>query len=196
MLISAGLDGELSATETSALAAHLDSCAECRRLESSLLIHHRLVRVGSIDEIPDLAPRVLAIAHPPRLGRRGWVRQALAVIGLTELVIALPALIFGDDGGAPVHVARHAGSLGAALGFALLYVALKPTRAYGLLPFVASLAAFMFASSILDLVFDRASIVTESTHLVEFAGMIFVWLLAGRPRPGLPNPRALRHALG
>jgi len=180
-LISAALDGELSVTESSTLSAHLHSCVTCRQLEATLAIQHRLVRVGSIDEMPDLAPRVLAVAHPPRLGRRGWVRQALAVIGLTELVISIPALILGEDSGAPIHVARHIGSLGAALGFALLYVAWKPTRAYGLLPFVASLAAFMTISSSLDLVFGRASLATESTHLVEFGGMFFVWLLAGSP---------------
>ena len=196
LLISAALDGELSITESSTLTAHLDSCVTCRQLEATLAIQNRLVRVGSIDEMPDLAPRVLAVAHPPRLGRRGWVRQALAVIGLTELIVAIPALILGEDSGAPIHVARHIGSLGAALGFALLYVAWKPTRAYGLLPFVASLAAFMTISSSLDLVFGRASLATESTHLVEFAGMFFVWLLAGSPRPRIPRPSRLVHKFG
>ena len=195
-LISAALDGELSVAESSTLAAHLHGCVTCRGLEATLANQHRLVRVGSIDEMPDLAPRVLAVAHPPRLGRRGWVRQALAVIGLTELIVAIPALILGEDSGAPIHVARHIGSLGAALGFALLYVAWKPTRAYGLLPFVASLAAFMTISSSLDLVFGRASLATESTHLVEFAGMFFVWLLAGSPRPRIPRPSRLVHKFG
>lgn len=191
-LISAALDGELSVAESSSLAAHLHGCVKCRQLEATLAVQHRLVRVGSIDEIPDLAPRILAIAHPPRLGRRGWVRQALAVIGMTELVMSIPALILGEDAGAPVHIARHVGSLGAALGFALLYVAWKPTRAYGLLPFVASLAAFMSVSAFFDLVLDRASLVAESTHLVEFSGLLFVWLLAGSPRPRISRPRASR----
>jgi predicted anti-sigma-YlaC factor YlaD len=194
--ISANLDGELTESESVALSVHLDGCVDCRNLELSLLTQHRLVRVAAVDAIPDLAPRVLSIAHPPRLGRRGWVRQALAVIGLTELIVALPALILGEDSGIPIHVARHIGSLGAALGFALLYVAWKPTRAYGLLPFVASLAAFMSISSILDLSFGRASLATESTHLVEFAGMFFVWLLAGSPRPQIPRFSRLVHRFG
>lgn len=188
VLISAALDGEISPTESSDLAVHLTSCTECHVLEQTLATQHRLVRVGSADQIPDLAPRVLAIAHPPRLGRRGWVRQSLAIIGLTELVIALPALVLGEDSGAPVHIARHVGSLGAALGCALLYVAWKPTRAYGLLPFVGSLAAFMLVGSVFDLIFGRASFAAESTHLVEFVGMFLVWLLAGSPRPRIPKP--------
>lgn len=196
VLISACLDGELSTSESTALSAHLDECSECQNLQLALVTQHRLVRVGSIDAIPDLAPRVLAIAHPPRLGRRGWVRQGLAIIGLTELVISIPALVLGEDGAAPVHVARHVGSLGAALGFALLYVAWKPTRAYGLLPFVASLAAFMLVGSAFDLFFDHASFATESTHLVEFVGMFLVWLLAGSPRPRLPKPLNLSRLSG
>lgn len=195
-MISAQLDGELSGDETDSLVIHLDSCASCRVLERALVAQHRSFRIHAADDIPDLAPRVLAIAHPPRLGRRGWVRQGLAVIGLTELVIALPALILGEDGGAPVHVARHVGSLGAALGFALLYVAWKPTRAYGLLPFVAALAVCMLTASVFDLLFGRASFVAESTHLVEFAGMFFVWLLAGSPRPRIPRPTSLFHPVG
>ncbi|NBT37600.1 MAG: hypothetical protein EBT21_05725 [Actinobacteria bacterium] len=186
-LISAQLDNELGSDEDVRLTEHLASCTDCSSLAEALGVQHRLMRVRAVDTIPDVASRVVAIAHPPRLGRRGWVRQALAVIGLTELVFAVPALILGDDSGAPAHIARHVGSLGAALGFALLYVAWKPTRAYGLLPFVASLAAFMLLSSIFDLMFNRASLGAESTHLVEFAGMFFVWLLAGSPRPRIPR---------
>jgi predicted anti-sigma-YlaC factor YlaD len=186
-LISARFDNELGDEEEVRLTKHLASCIDCTSLVESLGVQHRMLRVRAVDAIPDLASRVIAFAHPPRLGRRGWVRQALAVIGLTELVIAIPALILGDDSGAPAHIARHVGSLGAALGFALLYVAWKPTRAYGLLPFVASLAAFMSLSSIFDLMFNRASLGAESTHLVEFAGMFFVWLLAGSPRPRIPR---------
>lgn len=195
-LISAELDGELSTAETSVLADHLMACADCTELQATLTAQHRMVRIGNADTVPDLAPNVLAVAHPPRIGRRGWVRQALAVIGLTELVVAIPALVLGEDSGAPIHVARHLGSLGAALGFALLYVAWKPTRAYGLLPFVASLAGFMSLASFFDLAFGRASLAAESTHLVEFTGMFLVWLLAGSPRPRIPRFSGIVHKFG
>ena len=195
-LISARLDNETTDEEDIRLAEHLARCSACSQLAGALDVRHRQFRIESIDAIPDLAPHVMAIAHPPRIGRMGWLRQALAIIGLTELVLSLPALVLGDDAGAPAHIARHVGSLGAALGFALLYVAWKPTRAYGLLPFVASLAAFMAVSSVFDLAFNRASIGAESTHLVEFAGMCFVWLLAGSPRPRIPKLTSLSQLLG
>lgn len=195
-LLSASLDGETTNDELRSLASHLATCSGCRALEQRLMTQHRAVRVGTAESIPDLAPRVLAIAHPPRLGRRGIVRQTLAVIGLTELVIALPALLLGEDGAAPVHIARHVGSLGAALGFALLYVAWKPTRAYGLLPFVASLAAFVTIGSIIDVSVGRATALNESTHLVELAGTFCVWFLAGFPKPKMRRVLVVRRILG
>lgn len=195
-LISARLDNELDEDEGVRLTEHLASCERCTSLAASLGVQHRSLRVHAAEHVPDLASRVIAVAHPPRLGRRGWVRQMLAIIGLTELVVALPALVLGDDAGAPTHIARHVGSLGAALGVALLYVAWKPTRAYGLLPFVASLAAFMSVSSVFDIIFNHASIATESTHLVEFVGMFLVWLLAGSPRPRIPWFGSRHHVFG
>lgn len=186
-LISAQLDNEMNNDEYVRLTEHLAHCEACKSLAEALDVQHRALRVRAAENIPDVAARVIAIAHPPKIGRRGWIRQCLAIVGLTELVISLPALVLGDDAGAPTHIARHVGSLGAALGFALLYAAWKPTRAYGLLPFVASLAAFMSVSSIFDLVFNHANFGAESTHLVEFFGMFLVWLLAGSPRPRIPR---------
>jgi predicted anti-sigma-YlaC factor YlaD len=188
-LISAELDGELPDHESSRLHAHLNGCAPCTLLTTKLARQHRLFRVQPAERIPDIAARVVAVAHPPRVGRRGWIRQSLATLGIFELVVSIPALVFGNDSDAPVHVARHVGSLGAALGFALLYAAWKPTRAYGLLPFVSALAVFMTASSVLDVFFGQASFWMETTHLVELVGMLLVWLLAGSPRPRIPRIR-------
>lgn len=191
-LISAELDGELTDPESAQLHAHLDECVPCTLLTTKMARQHRLLRIQTAQHVPDIAARVVAVAHPPRIGRRGWIRQALATLGIFELVVSLPALVLGNDADAPVHVARHVGSLGAALGFALLYAAWKPTRAYGLLPFVSALAVFMGVSSVFDLFFGQASFWTETTHLVELTGMFLVWLLAGSPRPRIPN---FRHEL-
>ncbi len=126
--ISADLDGEASRDERAAVESHLAGCAGCRAwaLDASRL--HRLVRLRPAEMVPDLAPAILARAHPPNPGRWEWIRTALAVVALTELVLSVPAL-FGFDAGASVHVARHVGSLSAALAVGLLYAAWKPVRA-------------------------------------------------------------------
>jgi predicted anti-sigma-YlaC factor YlaD len=186
-LISAQLDGETSDFENATLDSHVVQCAECTAVFQQLSAQHRQLRVYEAERVPDLAGSVMAKAHPPKLGRRGWIRQALAVLGLTELTLSLPALFFGDDANAPVHVARHVGSLSVALGFALVYAAWKPTRAYGMLPFIGALAACMVVSSTLDIALDNARLINEATHLVEFGAMYLVWLLAGSPRPRIPH---------
>ena len=186
-LISARLDGETSNVENELLDNHIAQCAHCATVFQQLSVQHRQLRVYGAERVPDLAVGVLAKAHPPKLGRRGWIRQVLAVLGLTELTLSLPALLLGNDANAPVHVARHVGSLSVALGFALVYAAWKPTRAYGMLPFIGALAACMVVSSALDIALDNAGLLNEATHLVEFGGMYLVWLLAGSPRPRIPH---------
>lgn len=186
-LFSASLDGEITTPEDHALESHLARCGDCRISTAGLLKMHRLVRVQSADRVPDLSTQILVRSHPPRAGIGEWIRWALLVVGLTEFVLALPALVLGEDASAPVHVARHVGSLAVAFAIGLIYVAWKPTRAYGLLPFGAALAGCMIASSALDLFDGNTAIAQESTHLFELVGIALLWRLAGSPRPRLPH---------
>ena len=68
-------------------------------------------------------------------------RWALFVVALTQLVLAAPALLLGEDTGATVHVARELGAFDLALAVGLLVAAWQPARAWGLLPVVAALGA-------------------------------------------------------
>jgi hypothetical protein len=132
--------------------------------------------------VPDLAPAILAKAHPPNPGRWEWIRTALAVVALTELVLSVPAL-FGVDAGASVHVARHVGSLSAALAVGLLYAAWKPVRAYGLLPIALALAGCMLITSAIDLANGRVDAIGEAHHVLELVSVALLWALAGWPLP-------------
>src|SRR5262245_3184698 len=102
-LLSAVLDGETTAAERAATDQHLAGCRACRAWSDAASRVHRLVRLRPAETVPDLAPAILAKAHPPNAGRWEWIRTALAVVALTELVLSVPAL-FGVDAGASVHV--------------------------------------------------------------------------------------------
>jgi len=186
-LFSASLDGEISVGESLAIESHLGSCQACLQHAVAMSTLHRSIWLQPAEYIPDLSTKIIARSHPPRAGVGEWIRWALMVVGLTELVLSLPALIFGADSSAPVHVARHVGSLGVAFVIGLVYVAWKPTRAYGLLPFGAALGGCMLVSSVLDLINNETALLDESTHLFEFLGIILLWRLAGAPRPKLPQ---------
>jgi predicted anti-sigma-YlaC factor YlaD len=182
-LLSAELDGELNGLEELALTEHLSTCRSCQAERINLRALHRSVRVRPAVAVPDLTATILAKAHPPRPGRGHWVRQALAVVALTQLVLALPALLLGEDPGASVHVARHVGSLTVALAIGLAYAAWRPVRAFGLLPIAGALAGCVVVTSVLDLANGRVGMVSESHHLLDLAGVTLLWVLAGRPVP-------------
>ncbi|MGD9792260.1 MAG: zf-HC2 domain-containing protein [Acidimicrobiia bacterium] len=182
-LMSAGLDGELDGLERSALDEHLDTCRSCQAEQFNLATLHRSMRVRVAEPIPDLTARIMAKAHPPSPGRFSWVRYALAVLALTQMVLALPALVLGEDPGASVHVARHIGSLTVAMAIGLAYAAWRPVRAFGLLPMVLALGGCIVVTSILDIADGQVSTLSESQHLLDLAGVVLLWMLAGRPMP-------------
>jgi predicted anti-sigma-YlaC factor YlaD len=185
-LLSAVLDGEADVLEQASATAHLESCAACCSWHEGARRLHRLMRIHPAEAVPDLSAGILARAHPPDPGRGEWTRTALAVVALTELVLAVPAL-FGHDTGASVHLARHIGALTAALALGYLYAAWRPVRAFGLLPVAGGLAVTMTVTAFLDVAQGRAQALNESGHLLDIAALVLLWMLAGRPRWAAPR---------
>jgi predicted anti-sigma-YlaC factor YlaD len=176
---------------------HVATCPGCRAWSEELSALHRMVRIREAEPVPDLSAAIVA-AHQPTAARRSLLGQAISgprwallVVALTQLVMAGPAL-FGDDPGATVHVAREVGSFDVALAIGLLVAALQPARAWGLLPVAAALAAVMCGTAVLDLADGRVSSVSEAHHLLDLAGVAFLWLVAKEVRPqrarGGPSP--------
>ena len=177
------LDGRLARADEVDLADHLAGCLPCRSYEGALADLHRLVRLRPAEAVPDLSDAILARAHPPRAGRGQWIRLALVAVGLTQLVLALPALVLGDDAGATVHIARHVGSLTVALAIGLIYAAWRPAWAFGLIPIAAALAGCMVVTALLDVAQGHAQTLGEAHHLLDVSGLVLLWLLAGSPLP-------------
>jgi predicted anti-sigma-YlaC factor YlaD len=205
--LSARLDGEDPApgTTTHEIDRHLAACAACAAWADELGVLHRLVRVREVEPVPDLSAAIVDAFVPQATSRSGWgplgqristVRWALFAVALTQLVLAGPALLLGEDAGATVHVARELGSFDVALAVGLLVAAWQPGRAWGLLPVAAALALVMAGTAVLDMVDGRASTFGEAHHLLDVAGVALLWLVAREVRSpdasaaGRAGPRA------
>ena len=195
IVLSAHLDHEAEPDEAALALAHMGECRDCRAWWTLVAGSNRFLRIRSAEAVPDLASAVLLKAHPVSPGRGEWIRYALAVVALSELVLAMPGLLAGH-GAASVHDARHVGSFGSAIAIGLLYVAWRPARAFGILPIVIALASTMSVAAVIDISNGRTTGLSEAHHALEVAGLWLVWALAGRPlprrlhalRPSRPHP--------
>lgn len=176
--ISADIDGE---DVPAGLDDHLTGCAECTAYRERVVAMARSTRVRPVSTDTAFVDAVMERAQPVRLGRHGWLRPALAWCGLLVAFQSIDPLVFGNADGAPEHIARHLGASILALAFGLLFVAWRPHRAAGLLPFVAALFVAMFVSAAFDVAGGQRSVLSESVHLSELIGLVLVWMIAGSP---------------
>ncbi len=180
-LISAAADDELDQPGRLAMQGHVDGCAECAAYVDEVALLTRSVRLRPLDARVDFVERVMARSTAARLGRGAWVRPALAWCGLVVAAQSVSPLVFADMDGTPTHVARHVGASALALAIGFLYVAWRPQRAAGLLPFGAALLATTLVGAILDTAAGNRTAVAETTHLAELVGLVLLWLVAGSP---------------
>lgn len=208
--LSAALDGEDPSVAASELEHHVLGCSGCRAWREDLTTLHRMVRVRAADHVPDLSAAIVGAHVADGRRRRVTTRQPAAVparaalaepisparwglfiVALTQLVLAAPPLLLGEDAGATVHVARELGSFDVALAIGLLVAAWQPARAWGLFPVAAALGCVMIGTAVLDVVDNSASIGGESHHVLDLAGVLLLWLVA-RGAQDLHQLRAAR----
>lgn len=196
--VSARLDGEDPGLPTAMLDAHLDSCAACTRWAVAAADVVRVTRVAPADPVPDRTGAILAAAADRGLlggdaayAELRW-RLALAALALLQLAVAVPSLLFGDDAGAPTHIAHEMGSWDVALAVGFLFAAWRPSRAWGMVPLVAALVGCLLVTTGVDIAEGHATVAHEAAHMLEVAGLGVLWLLAHRPT--LPRPPRLRVA--
>jgi predicted anti-sigma-YlaC factor YlaD len=181
-LISARVDGELTETMTVALDEHLRRCSGCAAWEGRAYALRRTLSMRSPAPPDGLADRVLARVAVPDPGASEWVRYALGVVAATIAVVNAPLLVLGRSDGAAMHDSRHLGAFGVALGIGLLWAALRPERANGLVPYGVTLAAVMLVGSAVDLSLGRATTLAEGGHVLELIGLVLLWRLSGGHR--------------
>jgi|HubBroStandDraft_6_1064221.scaffolds.fasta_scaffold270560_2 predicted anti-sigma-YlaC factor YlaD len=175
--ISALLDAEESGVERESLDLHLDGCADCRlwREEAHEITRRfRLVAADVPAPSEDLRDAMAAATR-----RWSWpvaatrTRLALVLVALGQIVLTVPALIFGSDHDAPIHVAHEMGSFDLALAAGFLVAAWRPSRARGMSTIVGVAALALILTAVIDLTVGRTSPTDEAPHLLAVAG----WLL-------------------
>jgi predicted anti-sigma-YlaC factor YlaD len=180
-LLSARQDGEATAAETTSLDHHLAGCPPCSAVGVRIGDLGRQLRFRSAEPIPDLVASITERTRPAVLGRGGWLRPAMAWVAIVLFAQNITALLSGHLDGADGHLARHVGAFGVALSIGFAYVACKPHRSHGLLPFAVALIATMSISALADIVDGGRSAFAEGTHLTEIIGLWLLWMIAGSP---------------
>lgn len=180
-LLSAELDDELSADEAVGLAEHLAGCATCRFYRDDL-------RSASPTRTPESlrlhAAQELASIPEPRIALAGSLRAvsalrwALFIIGATLVVLNVSNLVLDADA-IDRHLSRHDGVFGTALGIGMLSVAAKPQRAIGLVSLTSTIAVLMGIVAIADVIGGQRTMLAEAIHLLEFGGLICLWVISG-----------------
>jgi predicted anti-sigma-YlaC factor YlaD len=97
-------------------------------------------------------------------------------------VLSAPALIFGEDAHAPMHVAHEMGTFGVALGIGLVMAAWRTERAVGMLPFAGVLALTLAVTATIDVAAARRTLTEELPHLIDMVALMGLWVVARRAR--------------
>lgn len=180
-MLSVAADGELSRDDEQLASLHVDDCAACADYADRVAVLTRRVRLRVAAPSPDFVDQVMARNEHRHLGRGRWLRPALAWCGAVIAIQSVAPLVFGELAGTPAHVARHVGASALALAIGFVYAAVRPHRAFGLLPLVAALFATTVVGAALDIISGRRAPQAEAVHIAELLGMVLLWLVAGSP---------------
>jgi predicted anti-sigma-YlaC factor YlaD len=197
--LSARLDGEepLSSPPGTidGVDHHLMSCASCRAWGEAIGSVRSMVSAlpavlprDRTAEILGAAERRGLLADAGALDARHLWRVALAMLAVVQLVLAIPGVLMGSGHEMSVHMAREHGSWDVALAVGLLFAAWRPARAWGLLPLVGAFVGSTLVASVVDVAGGQATALYASSHSLEVASLLVLWLLA-RPQPVAATPR-------
>jgi predicted anti-sigma-YlaC factor YlaD len=180
-LISARIDGELGFDDADRLDRHTGSCVACTDYQDDGFALRRSLRMSVVQAETEPAP-VPAAPRSVIGSLRGLsaLRWALFVIGGTLVLLNVPSILSAEASPA-AHLDRHDGVFGTALGIGMLAVAAKPHRAIGLVPITGATAVLMLVVAAADVISGNANLLTEAIHVVQFAGLVCLWVISGGP---------------
>jgi predicted anti-sigma-YlaC factor YlaD len=189
--VSARLDGEPLGMSAAALDAHLAACPDCARWAEAAAAVTRRARLD-VRPVPDLSDDIVAhVALPTRrvLRRRYVLRLALAVVGVVQLGVGLPAVTGHSIGMVmSTHSAHEAAAWNLAIGAAFVAVASLPRRAAGLIPLLGTFLVVLAILSARDYAAGTVSGGRLATHAVALAGLLLLIAL-DRAERALPPGR-------
>lgn len=192
--LSAQMDGEDAPLDAT---LHLAACADCAQWAREMPSIQRPLRMRAVDEMPDLAERILTaiIGSVPRPSLPlSLARAGLMAIAILQAVLGIVHLIQHDAHGA--HSTAESGAWNFAIGIALATAALRPHAAYALLPMVASLVAVLGYASLRDLLASAVTSQRVLEHVLILLGLVLVTVLTvlmrRRRTPGERTRFALR----
>jgi predicted anti-sigma-YlaC factor YlaD len=197
--LSARIDGETAALPEAVLDRHVEGCPDCRSWQEQALRLRRTMLVREAPVVPDLSARILADVPAPRAEKWG-VRIALAVVALAQSGLGLAELLGEGDAhaghGAATHLSNESAAWNVAVGIGLLWAALRPRAAGGLLP---AFGGFVLVLGILSAIDASGGQVTTGRLLshslvVAGVGLLFAVHRQVRRTP-VPGPD-LRTAIG
>lgn len=191
---SARLDGEPLGVSPTALQHHLATCSDCAGWLAVAERAGRSLRISATVP-PDLSDRIMAgvvLPHRRLARRQRLVRLGLMLLGFVQWALAVPAL-FGQNlaehaMAMGTHAAHESAAWNLAMGASFLAVAVKPARAVGTLPILATFVAVLSVLSVPDLVAGAVEPARLASHLGVLAGLVLVALLSRAEQ--LPGPAA------
>lgn len=184
--ISALIDAEDPGVAPEALREHLDGCEACATWHEALVALPAIAEMGPgpDDDVLPAVLRSLASERAAQAERRArgalapW-RVGLVLVAVVQPALVLPSLLAGhwvDH----AHDARELGSWHLALAVGFLFAAIRPARAWGMLPLVAALVAGLLVTAGIDVAESRVGFAQELAHVVDVAGVACLWALSVR----------------
>lgn len=176
--LSAQLDGESLALDADLSASHCASCPDCTEWHARAAALHRQMRLAPAPKVPNLTPEIMQalsrVPLPATTAQRmlKTSRVLLALCAVLQLVATVPMLL------GTIHLDHELGSWDLALSAGLLIAAWSPRRAWGMLPLVGAVALALGTTAIIDVASGATTLGSESGHLMEGLGLLFLWNIA------------------